>query len=89
MKKCLDAILSHSSPSLATPNSACSFFEKDQEEIEKHDESQRIFMVTKIKDNFSEEPEYGLRSVCLNLEMAWDGSAGSRWKFTKFTLQLI
>ena len=68
---CLDAILSNSRTSIPQ--------ETNQDALESmiEEESVKTFVLTSIKDNLHSQADSQRQSICLNLEVAWDGAAGS------------
>ena len=82
---CLAAIISHSHPTLssATHPRINPLSENSSSE---DGSTHRLFWVTKVRDEFSSNSrseisgaaETGRRSISLNVEVAWDGAAGSR-----------
>ena len=74
--RCLHSILLHSHPVLPMTNNPTT--DPENEKSVEGSSSRRLFLVTKVRDQFSVAAETGRRSITLNLEVAWDGAAGSR-----------
>ena len=53
--------------------------ETNQDALESmiEEESVKTFVLTSIKDNLHSQADSQRQSICLNLEVAWDGAAGS------------